>query len=159
MTPLSLNGSSVHVRRLVVHLPPTFLTAHEDLHGCNESVRRMELLKLSFPRLEICICVIPIASFWSVLRKLSQTKADAAKKELAQVIAAFLEFGSGRRKLVRCNATGPLMEFGHHEASSGANLKLDTGEMGDEECVFALSAGRIVEHSDTFHRPFGDTGR
>jgi hypothetical protein len=82
MTPLSLNGSSVHVRRLVVHLPPTFLTAHEDLHGCNESVRRMELLKLSFPRLEICICVIPIASFWSVLRKLSQTKADAAKKRI-----------------------------------------------------------------------------
>jgi hypothetical protein len=109
MIPLSLNGNSAHVRRLVVHLPPMFLTARGDHHGCSEGVRRMELLELSFPWLEICICLISIASFWSVLRELSHTKTDTVKEGLAQVIAAFLEFGPGRRRLVRCNATGPLV--------------------------------------------------
>jgi hypothetical protein len=158
MIPLSLNGNSIHVRRLVVHLTPMFIFARGDIYGCSADDRDMELLKLSFPRLEVCVCFLPIANFWPFLEKKPQANAGAARQRLAQVIASFLEFGPGRRKLVRCNVTGSLVEFGYHEASGSAYRKLHAKEVGDEENLFALHAERIVEHFDTFYRRSSDTG-
>lgn len=151
MIPLSLNGNSIHVRRLVVELPPIFLTTSGRFNEA-ENIRGLELLRTSFPRLETCICMLRLGAFWSILKILPPAKVATAKKKLAEVVAVFLKSGPGRRKFVRCGDASPLVEHGYHEAPGDAKLRLDAGETGDGEDLLALSAERIVEQGIAIQR-------
>lgn len=151
MIPLSLNGNSIHVRRLVVELPPIFLTTGGRFNEA-ESFRGLELLRTSFPKLETCIRLLRLGTFWIILDILPPAKVIAAKKILAEIVAVFLKFGPGRRKFVRCGDASPLVEHGYHEASGDAKLRLDAGETGDGEDLLALSAERIVEQGIAIQR-------
>lgn len=152
MVPLSLNGNSVHVRRLVFELPPMFLDGRGSLFVGAADIRGIELLQKYFPRLETCICLLRLGAFWTNLQVLSPRKAAAVKKRLAEIVAAFLKSGPGRRKFIRCGDTSLLVEHDRHEALGDANVRQDAEETGDGEDLFALSAERIVEQAHTLHR-------
>lgn len=152
MVPLSLNGNSVHIRRLVVELPPMFLDGRGSLFVGAADIRGIELLRKYFPRLETCICLLRLGAFWSNLQILSRAKAAAVKKRLAEIVAAFLKYGPGRRKFIDCGDTSPLVEHSHREGSGDVDVRLDAKETDDGDSFFALSAERIVEQAHTIYR-------
>ena len=152
MIPLSLNGNSIRVRRLVVEPYHIGVSTVGDLEGLEWGIRSVEVLKASFPRLETCICLLRPGSFWGARKTSPRMKDAEVKKGLAQFVAAFLRSGPGRRKLIRCGAVAPLVESSHHEASGDASLELDVVENVNGEDSFASSAERIVERAHTFYR-------
>ena len=46
----------------------------------------------------------------------------------------------------------PLVEHGYHEASGNTNMRLDAEEIGHVEDQLAMSAERVFEQADAFHR-------
>ena len=46
----------------------------------------------------------------------------------------------------------PLVEHGYHEASGNTNMRLAAGEIGHVEDPLAVSAERVFEQADAFHR-------
>ena len=152
MIPLSLNGNSAHIRRLVVGLSHISLTYGGHTYSSASKIHGMELLGLSFPRLEVCVCLLQLGNLWSLLSGLPRADVGAIKENLAVIVAAFLRSGPGRRKLVHCGDASPLVEYGHHEAPGDNNARLDAGGLGDGDDLLVLSAERIVEQAYTLHR-------
>jgi hypothetical protein len=145
--PQALEENAMHIHRLVVKPPHLFSRTNGNIMGLMATIEGVACLKTIFPRLEVCIYLLNIETYWIRPRYIKQAERDTIKEELMQFLAAFLQNGPGKRKLVRlriCKNDSPLVELDHRETSGDANSELSSGDIGAGIHMFVLSAAPIV---------------
>jgi hypothetical protein len=142
-----------HSRRVVLKPRILDLAIGGELRGLKENIDGVVFSDRLFPRLETCICLLHIRIPWGCRSQIRRKEEIVMKEKLAEFVAAFLRFGSGKRKLIRLrldDATGPLVTIGHHVVLRVANSGLASRDFGDGKDVFALRAERIVQQAYVF---------
>jgi hypothetical protein len=147
--PQALEENATHIRRLVVKPPHLSSRTTGNITKLMATIESVACLRMIFPRLEVCIYLLSIETYWVRLRYIKQVERDTIKEEITQFVAAFLQNVPGKRKLVRlriCKNDSPLVELEPRETPGDANSELHSEDVGPGRQMFVLSAAPIVEN-------------
>ena len=94
--PLPLEQNAMHIRRLVVKPPHLSSKTDGNIQGLTQTIEGVACLKSIFPRLEVCVYLLSIETYWIRRRYISQAEDDTMKEGLTRFVAAFLQNGPGK---------------------------------------------------------------
>ena len=150
--PPALHGIANNIRRLVLDHRVSLSVDGPWCLNLDEGIDGMKLMETIFPNLDVCIFLLKIETWHRTLR-------DRDVAAICKFIAAFLDHGLGRRKLIRLSqrtvSQGPLVELSSHNPRVLKCGNSQVGDSGTGEQSSIDYAERIFRQAHPYWRPQG----